>query len=75
MNVPVASYEASRGLHPCTTFLVQIERFFSYAWFKFYRWPTQSNLILEVVKEPLWANAEPILLLPFSAQSYMDIIL
>ena len=40
----------------------------------FIDWPTQSNLILEVVKEPLRANAEPILLLPFSAQSYIEIL-
>ncbi len=38
-------------------------------------WPIQSNHIFEIVKEPLWANAEPILLLPFSAQSYINIIL
>ncbi len=34
-------------------------------------WPIQPNQIFEIVKEPLWANAEPILLLPFSAQSYI----
>jgi hypothetical protein len=38
-------------------------------------WPIQSNHIFEIVKEPLWANAEPILLLPFSAQSYINILL
>ncbi len=38
-------------------------------------WPIQPNHISEIVKEPLWANAESILLLPFSAQSYIHIIL
>jgi len=37
-------------------------------------WPIQSNHIFEIVKEPLRANAEPILLLPFSAQSYIEIV-
>ena len=37
--------------------------------------PIQSNHIFGIVKEPCWANAEPTLLLPFSAQSYVNIIL
>ena len=73
--LPAASSGASRDLHPCTSFHVQIERFSLMYGSNFTGWPIQPNHISEIVKEPLWANAESILLLPFSAQSYIHIIL
>ena len=54
---------------------MQFRRFLSDVGSNFTLRPPRSNRLFEVVKEPRWANVEPMLLLPLSAQPYANIVL